>query len=100
MAERPSGTVTFLFTDIEGATRLVRELGADRYRTALEDHRRILRSAFARHDGHEVDTQGDSFLVAFGRATDAVQAAEEVQRDLACHHWPEDKPLLGRMGIH
>jgi predicted ATPase/class 3 adenylate cyclase len=100
MAERPSGTVTFLFTDIEESTRLLRELGAERYRTALEDHRRILRGAFERHEGHEVDTEGDSFLVAFHRATDAVQAAEQGQRDLASHDWPDDKPVLVRMGIH
>jgi predicted ATPase/class 3 adenylate cyclase len=100
MAERPTGTVTFLFTDIEGSTRLLAELGADRYRTALEDHRRILRNAIVRHDGHEVGTEGDSLLVAFGRATDAVQAAQEAQRDLASHAWPDDKPVRVRMGIH
>ena len=100
MAERPSGTVTFLFTDIEGSTRLLSELGADRYSTALEDHRRILRAAFARHDGHEVDTAGDSFLVAFRRASDAVLAAKEAQRDLASQPWPADKAVLVRMGIH
>jgi predicted ATPase/class 3 adenylate cyclase len=100
MAERPTGTVTFLFTDIEGSTRLLSELGADRYRTALEDHRRILRSAFARYHGHEVDTQGDSFLVGFRRATDAVQAAGQAQRNLASNSWSDDKPVRVRIGIH
>jgi predicted ATPase/class 3 adenylate cyclase len=100
MAERPRGTVTFLFTDIEGSTRLLHELGAERYGTALEEHRRIIRDAVARHGGHEVDTQGDAFLVAFGRATDAVLAAEEAQRDLASQPWPDKKPVLVRMGIH
>src|SRR2546427_2770358 len=100
MAGRPSGTVTFLFTDIEGSTRLLTELGPDRYRIALEDHRRIVRNAVARHEGDEVDTQGDAFLVAFRRATDAVQAAVEVQRALGSHTWPDDKPVRVRMGIH
>src|SRR5439155_20786872 len=100
MAERPSGTVTFLFTDIEGSTRLLGELGAEGYGTALEDHRRIVRGAIGRHDGHEVDTQGDSFLFAFRPAADAVLAAEEAQRDLAAHAWPENLPIRVRMGIH
>ena len=100
MAERPAGTVTFLFTDIEGSTRLLAELGAERYRTALEDHRQILRKAIARHEGHEVGTEGDSLLVAFAKATNAVQAAQEAQRDLASHAWPDDRPLRVRMGIH
>jgi predicted ATPase/class 3 adenylate cyclase len=89
-----------MFTDIEGSTRLLNELGPDRYGTALEDHRGIVRKAVARHEGHEVDTQGDSFLIAFRRATDAVQAAEEVQRALASRSWPDDKPIRLRMGIH
>ena len=70
MAGRPSGTVTFLFSDVEGSTRLLGQLGPDRYRIALESHREIVRKAVARHEGHEVDTQGDSFLIAFRRATD------------------------------
>jgi predicted ATPase/class 3 adenylate cyclase len=98
--ERPSGTVTFLFTDIEGSTRLLRELGADRYREALEDHRRVLREAFVRHGGYEVDTQGDAFFVAFNRARDAVRAAGDAQRALAAHTWPGGHGLRVRMGIH
>jgi class 3 adenylate cyclase len=73
MTELPTGTVTFLFTDIEGSTRLLHELG-DAYADALAEHRRVLREVFARHGGAEVDTQGDAFFVAFGRATDAVAA--------------------------
>ena len=69
----PTGTVTFLFTDIEGSTRLLERLhGA--YADVLAEHRRILRDAFARWNGHEVDTQGDSFFVAFSRASDALRA--------------------------
>jgi predicted ATPase len=86
----PTGTVTFLFTDIEGSTRLLEELGA-RYARLLEEHRRVLREAFARHGGVEVDTQGDAFFVAFARAADAVAAAEDAQRELG---------LPVRMGIH
>src|SRR5438067_10586399 len=69
----PSGTVTFLFTDIEGSTRLLRELG-DAYADALAEHRRVLRDAFARHGGVEVDTQGDAFFVVFARASAALAA--------------------------
>ena len=71
----PSGTVTFLFTDIEGSTRLLHELGAEGYAEALAEHRRMLREAFARHGGVEVDTQGDAFFVAFPTAPGALAAA-------------------------
>src|SRR5437763_3937167 len=93
MRELPSGTVTFLFTDIEGSTRLLRELG-DAYADVLAEHRRALRAAWQRHDGIEVDTQGDAFFVAFARASDAVAAADEGQRALA------DGPVRVRMGLH
>ena len=79
---------------------MLKALGADRYRDALESHRRLLREVFQRHSGHEVDTQGDSFFVAFGRAQDAVRAAGEAQRTLAGHAWPEGRELWVRMGIH
>src|SRR5256885_16461983 len=69
--ELPVGTVTFLFTDIEGSTRLLKQL-RERYGEALEEHQRILRAAFAAQFGHEIDTQGDSFFVAFRRAKEAV----------------------------
>jgi predicted ATPase/class 3 adenylate cyclase len=75
----PTGTVTFLFTDIEGSTKLLGELGAAEYGRELAEHRRILRHAFSAHGGVEVDTQGDAFFVAFSRASDAVAAASEVQ---------------------
>src|SRR5437763_107397 len=88
----PSGTVTFLFTDIEGSTRLLHELG-DAYADALTEHRRVLREAFARHGGVEVDTQGDAFFIAFARASDALAAAEEAQSGL-------DGPIRVRMGLH
>src|SRR5450759_896777 len=89
----PSGTVTLLFTDIEGSTRLPRELGA-RYGDALLEHRRLLREAFQRHDGVEVDTQGDAFFYAFSKATDAVVAAQEGQAALAVGE------VRVRMGLH
>ena len=71
----PSGTVTFLFTDVEGSTKLLHELGANEYAQALAEHRRILREAFATHGGVEVDTQGDAFFVAFPTAPGALAAA-------------------------
>jgi predicted ATPase/class 3 adenylate cyclase len=100
MSELPTGTVTFLFTDIAGSTQLLQQLGANQYRDALESQRRLVREAVARHDGHEVDTQGDAFFVAFTRAQDAVGAAGEAQRSLAAHAWPDDRALRVRMGIH
>jgi YVTN family beta-propeller protein len=95
----PSGTVTFLFTDIEGSTVLLKELGAG-YRDVLTAHQRLLREAFAAHGGHEIDTAGDSFFVAFRRAKDGVAAAAEAQRTLAAHDWPEGVRLRVRMGLH
>jgi YVTN family beta-propeller protein len=97
--ELPSGTVTFLFTDVEGSTSLLKRLGKE-YGRVLAEHQRILRAAFAAHGGHEVDTQGDSFFVAFRRAKDAVAAAADAQRDLAAHAWPDGVQLLVRMGLH
>jgi predicted ATPase/class 3 adenylate cyclase len=82
MRELPTGTVTFLFTDVEGSTRLLHELGPDRYAKALAEHRRLLREAFVRRNGVEVDTQGDAFFVAFSDAGDALEAAAEGQRAL------------------
>jgi predicted ATPase/class 3 adenylate cyclase len=98
-AELPSGTVTLLFTDVEGSTQLLRQLG-DRYASALEEHRRLLRRAFEACHGCEVDSQGDSFFVAFDRAADAVAAAVAAQRALAAHPWPEDGAVRVRMGLH
>src|SRR6266542_4220315 len=97
--ERLSGAVTFLFTDIEGSTRLVKQL-RERWGPVVADHQRILREAFAAHRGQEIDTHGDAFFVAFGTARDAVLAASEGQRALAEHIWPEGAELQVRMGIH
>src|SRR6266542_5760511 len=94
MRELPTGTVTFLFTDVEGSTRLLDELGAEGYALALAEHRRLLRKAFARHGGVEVDTQGDSFFVAFTKASDAIDAAQAAQAALA------SGPIRVRMGLH
>src|SRR5688500_15964420 len=99
MTERRGGTVTFVFTDIEGSTRLVRELG-EAYGEVQGAHRRLIREAFAAHGGDEVDTQGDSFLYVFGRARDAALGAPDAQRALAAHEWPEGLDLRVRMGMH
>jgi class 3 adenylate cyclase/streptogramin lyase len=99
MADPPSGTVTFLFTDIEGSTELVKQL-RERYAEALAVHQSLLREAFECHGGHEVDTQGDSFFVAFAAARDAILAALDSQRALAQQDWPGGAQLRVRMGIH
>ena len=99
MRQLPVGTVTFLFTDIEGSTRLLHALG-ERYAEALTDHRRLLRAAFTLHRGVEVDTQGDSFFVAFVDPSGALAAAEEAQRALSVHAWPDGETLRVRMGLH
>src|SRR5438094_4759933 len=92
MSALPTGTVTFLFTDIEGSTRLLHELG-DAYAGVLAEHRRVLREAFARHGGVEVDTQGDAFFIAFARASDALAAARDAADAL-------EGPIRVRMGVH
>jgi WD40 repeat protein/class 3 adenylate cyclase len=94
-----SGTVTFLFTDIEGSTRLLDRLG-ERYAEVLNDHHRLLGDVFAEHGGQVVDTQGDAFFVAFERAGGAVAAAASVQRRLEAHPWPEDASVRVRIGAH
>jgi predicted ATPase len=93
MPKLPSGTVTFLFSDIEGSTKLLHELG-DGYADALAEHRKLVRSAFAEHDGVEIGTEGDAFFSAFARATDAVAAAQEIQARLA------PGPISVRIGVH
>lgn len=90
----PTGEVTFLFTDIEDSTALLRELGPERYSAALQEHRRAIRDALGRNGGVEVDTQGDAFFVAFGNARAALSAATEMQRAL------EDGPISVRIGLH
>jgi len=93
MRALPRGTVTFLFTDVEGSTRLLQELGAD-YAAVLAEHRRVLRAAFAQHGGVEVDTQGDAFFVAFAKASAALAAAADGCEAL------EDGPIRIRVGVH
>jgi len=97
MAILPQGTVTFLFTDIEGSTKLVQQLGPH-YRDLLETHQRLLRDAF--QEGVEISTEGDSFFVAFDSATKAVAAARAGQQALAGHHWPHAHTVRVRMGLH
>ena len=79
----PAGTVTFLFTDVEGSTRLLHSLGAEGYADALAEHRRVIRAACAAEGGVEVDTQGDAFFFAFATAPGAVAAAEAMTEGLA-----------------
>jgi YVTN family beta-propeller protein len=95
----PTGTVTFLFTDIEGSTRLVSELGDD-YGALLEQHHALVRAAFEKHGGQEVDTQGDAFFFAYRRARDSVRAAVEAQLALEVARWPRGAPVRVRIGIH
>ncbi len=85
----PTGTVTFLFTDIEGSTTLLQRLGDRRYAEVLAEHQRLIRDAFAKGNGREIDTQGDAFLTAFSRARD---------ESLTKHTWPGGASLLVRMG--
>ena len=93
-SDLPSGTVTFLFTDIEGSTKLLNSLGAEAYADALSEHRRVLRAAFAAHGGVEVDTQGDAFFVAFPTAPGALAAAAQAREGL------DGGPIRVRIGIH
>ncbi|MFD0823182.1 adenylate/guanylate cyclase domain-containing protein, partial [Micromonospora zhanjiangensis] len=96
----PSGLVTFMFTDIEGSTRLAQMLGSG-YRPVLSEHRRLLRATLAESDGTELFTEGDSFFVAFADASAALDACLTAQRALAGHDWPtpESVPRV-RMGLH
>ncbi len=99
MSTFPTGTVTFVFTDIEGSTRLLQELG-DAYADVTRDHRRIVRESFGSNGGSEIDTQGDAFFYSFPRARDAVRAAVDAQRRLADHPWPAAATVRVRMGLH
>ena len=99
MATLPSGTVTFVFSDIEGSTGLLKRLG-ERYSELLAEHRRIVRETFLRHGGVEIDTQGDAFFFAFARARDAVAAAAEAQLAHVEHEWPDGADVRVRMGLH
>ena len=95
----PSGTVTFVFSDIEGSTGLLKRLG-ESYGEVIAEHRRIVRETFGAHGGTEIDTQGDSFFYAFARAREAVAAAVDVQRAHAVHAWPGGEQVRVRMGLH
>jgi class 3 adenylate cyclase len=100
MTDLHAGTVTFAFTDIEGSTRLLQELGDDAYGAVSRDHRRIIREAFGSAGGREIDTQGDAFFFSFARARDAVAAAVDAQRRLRDHEWPGGREVRVRMGLH
>ena len=92
--ELPTGTVTFLFTDVERSTQLLHSLGAENYAEALAEHRRVIRAACAREGGVEVDTQGDAFFFAFGSAPGAISAAAAFTEELA------SGPIQVRVGLH
>ena len=99
MPALPSGTVTFVFSDVEGSTELLKRLG-ERFDDVLSQHRRLIREGFAQHGGVEIDTQGDAFFFAFPRARDAVTAAVETQRAHAEQDWPGGVDVRVRMGLH
>ncbi len=99
MTALPSGTVTFVFSDIEGSTGLLKRLG-EGYGDLIGEHRRIVRESFGAHGGVEIDMQGDSFFFAFARARDAVTAAVEAQRAHADHGWTDGEVVRVRMGLH
>jgi predicted ATPase/class 3 adenylate cyclase len=100
MAELPTGTVTFVFTDVEGSTLMLEHLGDEAFERALADHYRILREAAGSYGGVEVNTQGDSFFVVFANAADALAAALSAQLALERHRWDGDLPVRVRMGVH
>ncbi|MGH3083982.1 MAG: ATP-binding protein, partial [Gaiellaceae bacterium] len=100
MSELPTGTVTLLFTDVEGSTKLLQEIGVGSYEGVLSQHHRLLREAVANVAGHEVDVQGEGFFFAFSRPSDALTAAVSAQRALGQHAWPGDTEVRVRMGIH
>ena len=99
MADLPTGTVTFLFTDVEGSTALVGELG-DEYGPVLAEHRRLLREATAASNGHEIDARADEFFAVFQRTRDAVEAALRAQREFGAYAWPPRGTVRIRAGIH
>src|SRR2546423_6091635 len=94
----PTGTVTFFFSDIEGSTRFIQQLG-DGYPDVLLAHHTLLRQAVAAHGGHELRTEGDSFFIVFGSVLDACSAAATVQRTLADHAWPDGGQVRVRIGL-
>lgn len=100
MPQLPTGTVTFVFSDIEGSTGLLKRLGDAGYGTLLSVHRRLVRDIFSAHEGQEIDTQGDAFFYSFIRARQAVRACVELQRAHARASWPEEATVLVRLGLH
>jgi class 3 adenylate cyclase len=98
-ASLPTGTVTFLVTDIEGSTNLARALG-DRWPDVLDEHHDILRTAIRSHGGIDISTEGDAFFAVFTAAVDAITACADAQRGLTDHKWPADGPVRVRMGLH
>jgi predicted ATPase/class 3 adenylate cyclase len=100
MADRPRGTVTFLFTDIEGSTRILSTVGPERYGELLRRQQELIRATVDAHRGHVVDTQGDSFFVAFERPRDAIGAAVDAQRALGGQPWPDGAEIRVRMAVH
>jgi class 3 adenylate cyclase len=99
VSDLPGGTVTFLFSDVEGSTKLLEQLG-DRYGDVHREHRRILREELGGAGGKEIDTQGDAFFFSFVRAKDAVVGAVAAQRELAEQRWPDGAEVKVRMGLH
>ena len=99
MHHLPAGTLTMLFTDIEGSTRLLQQVG-EGYSRILAECQHVLRASFQQWHGYEVDTQGDAFFVVFARATDAVEASVAAQQALFTHVWPEGVTVRVRMGLH
>ena len=100
MSSLHAGTVTFAFTDIEGSTKLLQELGDEAFGALSRDHRRLVRETFGAAGGTEIDTQGDAFFFSFPRARDAVNAAVAAQRALREHAWPDGREVRVRMGLH
>lgn len=100
MPNLPSGTVTFLFSDIEGSTALLKQLGDEQYAELLRTHRRLVRETFAEYHGQEIDTQGDAFFYSFHRAREAVAAAVAVQRAHNEQAWPQGVSVRMRLGLH
>jgi class 3 adenylate cyclase len=100
MPNLPSGTVTFLFSDIEGSTNLLKQLGDEQYAELLRTHRRIVRETFGLYHGQEIDTQGDAFFYSFHRAREAVAAAVAVQREHSNQAWPQGVTVRVRLGLH
>jgi DNA-binding NarL/FixJ family response regulator/class 3 adenylate cyclase len=99
MGELPRGTVTFLFTDVEDSTGLVRDL-REAYGAVIGDHRRLVRDAVEERGGYEIDCRGDEFFLVFARPDDAVATALAIQRQHESHGWPGERPVRVRMGIH